>query len=50
MKDALRKVDKTPSPARFRELARHVGTVRCIDSAFLKFKQTLQQWFPETNR
>ncbi len=48
MKDALRKVGKKPSPAIFNALAKNVGVGRCIDPAFLKFKTTLQRWFPAT--
>lgn len=50
MKDALLKANKKPSPAIFRELARNVGTGRCVDPAFLKFKATLQAWFPRTHQ
>lgn len=47
MKQALRSVGKKPSASQFRELAEKVGVGRCEDPAFLKFKQTLQTWFPE---
>ena len=50
MKEALLRANKKPSPAIFRELARNVGTGRCIDPAFLKLKTTLQAWFPETHQ
>lgn len=50
MQDALRKVNKKPSPAIFSTLAKTVGTGRCVDPAFLKFKTSLQRWFPETSR
>ena len=34
-------------PARiFRQLAERVSTARCTDEAFLKFRSTLQKWFP----
>ena len=46
MHDALREVNKNPSPAISSTLAKNVGTVRCIDPAFLKFKTALQRWFP----
>ena len=48
MKSALHEANKRPSPAIFSVLAKNVGTGRCIDPAFLKFKTTLQQWFPAT--
>ena len=44
--DALREVNRKPSPAIFAELARSVSTRRCTDPAFLKFKEALQTWFP----
>ena len=44
---ALRTTRKLPvSSAYFRELALKVGTRRCHDRAFLRFKQLLQTWFP----
>jgi hypothetical protein len=36
-------------PARiFRQLAERVSPTRCADGAFLKFRSTLQNWFPLT--
>ncbi len=46
MRDAMREVNKKPSSAIFSTLAKNVGTRHCIDPAFLKFKTTLQRWFP----
>ncbi len=43
---ALRRVQKRRSSAIFQELARRVSFTTCIDPAFLKLKNTLQQWFP----
>lgn len=48
MKAALRQISRNPSPAIFAGLAQSVGVGRCVDPAFLKFKKTLQQWFPTT--
>jgi hypothetical protein len=39
-------VRKGRSSAIFFELAQRVSVNRCIDPAFLKFKNTLRQWFP----
>ena len=43
---ALRVVRKRPSASVFRQLAERIGLYRCLDPAFLKFKSTLQRWFP----
>lgn len=45
---ALRQVRKPRSSAIYRELADKVGLERCIDPAFLRLKDTLQQWFPQS--
>jgi hypothetical protein len=44
--EALRHVRKQPSASLFAALAARAGLSRCIDPAFLKFKATLQRWFP----
>lgn len=46
--EALRSSGKRPSAAIFRELGERVGLARCADEAFLKFRSTLQNWFPVT--
>jgi len=43
---ALRAVHKPRSSALYGKLAQIVGLARCVDPAFLKFKQTMQLWFP----
>ena len=43
---ALRKSNKKRSSSLFFELATSVSFARCIDPAFQKLKQTLQEWFP----
>lgn len=45
---ALREAPKARSSAIFRQLAEKVGLERCQDPAFLKLKQTLQNWFPDS--
>lgn len=46
MRAALRAANKSPSSALFGRLAQKVSLKNCTDEAFLKFKNTLQQWFP----
>lgn len=52
-KEAMRLVLKTArtpiSSALFLQLAQRVSLNRCVDPAFLKLKQTLQQWFSLEN-
>ena len=43
---ALQKVRRARSSSIFRSLAETVSVERCNDSAFLKFKSTLINWFP----
>ncbi|HXG33899.1 MAG TPA: hypothetical protein VNJ11_11075 [Bryobacteraceae bacterium] len=42
---ALWQVQKPRSSAIYRTLARRVGVERCRDSAFLRLRETLQEWF-----
>jgi hypothetical protein len=49
MEQALRLARKGRSSAIFLELAQRVSVNRCIDPAFLKFKNTLREWFPNAN-
>lgn len=46
MDEALRMVEKPRSSKLFRRIAEQVSLHRCQDPAFLKFKSTLQKWFP----
>ena len=47
---ALRTARRRPaSSALFRQLAQKVSTRRCQNRAFLKFKQLLQDWFPQNS-
>jgi len=46
MEAVLRHVRKPRSSAIYRELAGKVSLTSCTDPAFLKFRQTLQGWFP----
>ena len=46
---ALRRARKPRSSALFRGLAENVSLRSCTDPAFLKFRQTLAEWFPEAN-
>ena len=46
VEEALKKVKKTRSASIYLELGKNVGHRRCTDPAFLKFKSTLQSWFP----
>jgi hypothetical protein len=41
----LRQVHTPRSSSIYQELARRVSTVRCVDPAFLKLRQTLASWF-----
>ena len=50
MERALRLARKGRSSAIFLELAQRVIVNRCIDPAFLKFKNTLREWFPRASR
>ncbi len=43
---ALKLVRKPRSSALYRQLAEKVSFKRCSDPAFLKFQQTLRDWFP----
>lgn len=45
-RDALRQVQKRPSPALFGQLAERASLERCVDPSFAKLKATLQRWFP----
>ena len=49
MERALRLARKGRSSAIFFELAQRVSVNRCIDPAFLKFKNVLRQWFPKAS-
>jgi hypothetical protein len=49
MERALRLARKGRSSAIFFELAQRVSVNRCIDPAFLKFKNTLREWFPRAS-
>lgn len=46
MKAILKEAHKPLSSAIFGDLAKNVGFSSCVDRAFLKFKETLQRWFP----
>jgi hypothetical protein len=46
LREALRHVRKQPSASLFAALAARAGLSRCTDPAFLKFRATLQRWFP----
>lgn len=45
METALRQSGKSRSSALYFQLAEKVSLNRCVDPAFLKLKNTLQQWF-----
>ena len=45
VEEALRVARRPRSSSMYHELARKVGTDRCVDAAFLKLKQTLVRWF-----
>jgi hypothetical protein len=45
---ALRHVRKQPSSSLFKKLSERVSFRRCQDRAFLKLKQVLQEWYPES--
>lgn len=47
MEAALREVKKPRSSALYQSLAERVSLTRCQDRAFLKFKQTMKEWFGE---
>jgi len=47
MAEALRSVNKPRSSSLYLQLALKVSIDRCVDEAFLKFKKTLQNWFPK---
>jgi hypothetical protein len=47
MEESLRQVRKPRSSAIYQELAERVSFRNCKDSSFIKFKKTLQNWFPE---
>lgn len=49
VEQALRLVRKPRSSAIYAEMAQHVSFRRCVDPAFLKFRQILQQWFSEAH-
>lgn len=46
MDAALRLAGKRRSSAIFQEIATKVSLSRCTDTAFLKLRRTLQNWFP----
>ncbi len=46
MLQALREVQKHPSSAYFKQLAEQVPVDGCEDAGFLRFRETLQRWFP----
>lgn len=46
MEWALRRVAIPRSSSIYRQLAVKVGTKKCTDRAFVRFRQVLQQWFP----
>jgi hypothetical protein len=46
MEKILRKTHRPRSSSIYERLARKVGLATCRDPAFLKFKATLQVWFP----
>ncbi|GIV85523.1 MAG: hypothetical protein KatS3mg052_2530 [Candidatus Roseilinea sp.] len=48
VESALYEVRKPRSSAIYRTLAQTVSVERCQDSAFLRFRETLQVWFPAT--
>jgi hypothetical protein len=48
--EVLRIVRKPRSSAIYRELAEKVSFERCTDKSFLKFKTTLQKWFPPESK
>lgn len=50
VEQALREARKPRSSAIYAELARLVRFQDCVDPAFVKFKQVLQQWFSEEIR
>jgi len=43
---ALRKVRKPRSPSIYKQIAEKVSLNKCVDSSFIKLKETLQSWFP----
>ena len=45
---ALRKVRKPRSSALYQAVAEKVSLTKCTDSAFVKLKIVLQEWFPES--
>ncbi len=45
VEEALRRARKPRSSSMYHELARRVSTERCVDTAFLKLKETLSRWF-----
>ena len=47
LEKALRKTKKPRASAIYQAIAREVSFQRCTDSAFLKFRTTLQTWFPQ---
>lgn len=49
MRQAMRQAGKPPSPRVFSALAESVGLARCQDRAFGRLRQTLAQWFGQSN-
>ena len=45
VEEALRLAGRPRSSSVYHELARRVGTDRCVDAAFLKLRRTLVRWF-----
>jgi len=46
MKWALSRVGKQTSSSIYRQIALHLGLGKCADPSFLRFRSTLQAWFP----
>lgn len=47
LEDVLREIRRARSSAIYLELAKKVSFQKCTDPAFLKMKETLQNWFPK---
>jgi hypothetical protein len=46
----LHRTRKPRSSALYRQLAGTVGLRGCQDSSFLRFREILQEWFPDKDR
>jgi hypothetical protein len=46
MKWALSQVGKQTSSSIYGQIALHLGVGKCVDPSFLRFRSTLQEWFP----